>query len=253
MTYKVTREEAVNQINEYKKEYPEFVPFELSAADKEKLAGKYFSLIKTQNGLDTDDVIIPEKNNVTNNLSFLSDGSKVLLVGTGTGREVAVAKSMGLEAVGITLGTRNVVFGRRYLGLSKEELIESSIECMPFDSDMFDAVAGFQVFEHAISPLLFLLEIRRVMKIGASLILVWPPAKMYGYDHHPHHQICYSPGQARALFGMAGFGNVSLTQPSGELIQEGDMWNCALDYDMCIRGIKKSDNRSYIKEFEGIM
>ena len=201
--YRVTDEEVQAQQREFKKNYPPFEPFKLTLQEKRLLSEKFSALLVIQNGMDTDDYCVSDNNKIETYLSKFPKNSRVLILGTGTGREVLVAKELGFDVVGTTLGSRNIYFGEKMLGLEQEELIECANEVLPFEDQSFDVIAGFQVFEHAMNPFLFLMEMRRVLKYGGHLILEWPPAEDYHMAHNPHHQICYCPGQADSLFQKA--------------------------------------------------
>ncbi len=41
---------------------------------------------------------------------------------------------------------------------------------------------------------------------------------------NPHHQICFTPGQAVGLFQKAGFRGIRVWYDNGELIPESEMW-----------------------------
>lgn len=132
---------------------------------------------------------------------------KILFVGTGAGWEVAQARDLGFDAYGITLGKDNIVFGREILGIPPEKFVEGPNEVLPFDKEVFDIVAGFQIFEHCISPMLFLREQYRVLKIEGTILLEWPPSHPTS-SHDRKHQICLTPGQADALLHKAGFRDI---------------------------------------------
>lgn len=243
----ITDEEVQAQQAEYKKHYLPFRPYHLPAEECVRLIGNYQSLIKTQNGMDTDDYCVPEDNKVAKYLKD-SAGKRVLLLGVGTGREVITAKELGMEAYGITLGSRNVDFGRNYLALSSEELQEMAMEVIPFKSETFDVVAGFQIFEHFVSPLLVLLELGRVIKTGGKLLLEWPPAnEQYSMADNPHHQICYTPGQAEALFLKAGFRDIKLYYNDMTPIPKEEYWKGDQNKMLVIEGIKYPSHQEYIR------
>ncbi len=233
---------------EYRNDYPPFIPYKLTDSQLNQVAYFFSNLLATQNGSDFDDYCVTDEKDLVNRyLGNVPPGSKVLLHGVGTGREVLVAKQLGLDVIGTTLGSRNVEFGRRYLGLTHEELSERLCEALPYASNQFDVVAGFQIFEHAIAPLLFLLEQYRVLKMGGKLILEWPPAKKYGMDGNPHHQICYTPGQARALFMKAGFTDIKLYLDDLTPVTEEDMWRADQEQMICIEGVKAPTDQAYIQ------
>jgi len=245
--YRVSEEEILASQVEYKKNYPEFKPFHLSGENLAHVSYCFMSVLTTQNGADTDDYSITDNNKVEKYLSDVPAGDKVLILGTGTGREVLVAKDLGMDAVGTTLGSRNVYFGINYLGLKDTEILECPNEALPFDMGTFDVVAGFQVFEHAVAPLLFILEQTRVLKVGGKLILEWPPADKFNMEDNPHHQMCFSPGQAKALFQKAGLCDIKLYYDDMATIPEEDYWRCDQNKMLCIEGKKEPSSQAYIQ------
>jgi SAM-dependent methyltransferase len=220
---------SIEQINADKAQYervrPDFVPFKMSDHQVYDLGLRYSALLSTQNGQDIDDYVVGDDNKVERYMSGLAEGSRVLLMGTGTGREVLVAKSLGYNATGTTFGSRNVDFGRTVLGLAEHELMECATECMPFPDGLFDAVGGFQILEHAISPFIFLSETRRVMKSGGKIVLEWPPAQQFSTGRNPHHQVCLCPGQAADLLDKALFRDIRVFYNNGEDIPEEEFWS----------------------------
>lgn len=249
MKYRVSEEEIKEDWVKYRNEYPPFYPYKLSDLERHKVAYFFSNLLTTQNGADFDDYCVSdEKDLVGRYLGEVPPGSEVLLHGVGTGREVVVAKNLGLKVVGTTLGSRNVEFGKRFLGLTDRDISEQLCEALPYPSNRFDIVAGFQIFEHAIAPLMFLLEQYRVLKVGGHLMLEWPPAKKYSMDGNPHHQICYTPGQARALFLKAGFKDIKLYYDNLTPIPEEDMWRADQNCMLFIDGKKATSDQEYIKQ-----
>jgi SAM-dependent methyltransferase len=243
--YRITHEETQKQGTEYRNNYPPFHPYSLSSSQKLKIGEQFANILSTQNGPDFDDYSIYDNNKVETFLSYLPKGSKVLLLGVGTGRETKVALDLGLDAYGTTFGSRNVEFGKRYLGLSAERHIEVANEVLPFAKESFDAVAGFQLFEHCMAPLLFLLEQGRVLKYGGKLILEWPDATHSGGEN-PHHQICYAPGQARDLLLKAGFKDVKLFSSPGISLPDGMLWNAMCGTIPIVEGTKTTSCLSYV-------
>ena len=244
--YRVTDAQVQADQREYKKMYKPFRPFSPTAHNLSKMSSGFLNLVTTQNGQDTDDYCVGDNNKVEKYLSFLPKQSNVLLLGTGTGREVIVAKEMGLLAAGTTLGSRNIDFGLDMLGLSSNDLIECLNEDLPFKPETFDCVAGFQVFEHTLSPLLFLLEQSRVLKFGGKLLLEWPPADKFSMGSNPHHQVCFSFGQAKALFQKAGFASIKVYYDDMSQVEEKDMWKENQDKMLCIEGTKVRTSERYI-------
>jgi SAM-dependent methyltransferase len=223
MVYKVTQEEVSASQEVYRKNYKPWRPFQVTPAMHAAISKRFANLVVTQNGQDTDDYIVPDNSRLERYLKQHPAGTKALILGVGTGREVSLAKSMGFQAVGTTLGSRNTDYAHDYLGLGEQEVLECLNEVLPFSPGTFDVVAGLQIFEHAMAPLLFLLEQRRVLRLGGRLVLEWPPALNYSSGDNPHHQVCYVPGQAYALFQKAGFEGIKVYYDDMSPIPE-DMW-----------------------------
>jgi SAM-dependent methyltransferase len=247
--YRVTDAEIQADQKEYKTKYKPFRPFNPTAPSLKSISDSFGILIDTQNGQDTDDYCVTEGNKTEKYLGSTIKNSKVLLLGVGTGRETLVAKELGLDVVGTTLGSRNIDFGIDYLGLSPLEHIECLNEALPFPNDHFDVVAGFQVFEHAMAPFIFLLEQNRVLRTNGRLILEWPPGDQFSMEDNPHHQICYSPGQAVALFQKAGFFDIKVYYDDLSEIPEDKMWSDCHDKMLCIEGRRKAVNKRYISQY----
>jgi len=250
--YRITAAEMMSCQEEYKKNYPSFKPFSMSTADSDHIINNFKGILKTQNGRDTDDYCIEDDNKVERYLSKFPKGSDVLFLGTGTGRELLIAKDMGFNPVGTTLGSRNVFYGREYLGLTEMELIECPNEALPFTRGSFDVVTGFQVFEHAMAPMQFLLEQYRVLKEGGTLLLEWPAAKFHQGGDNPHHQVCYVPGQAKSLLEKASFSGIKLYYSDMTDVAEDDMWRGDTGDEnlmLCVEGTKVPSQQEYIRNY----
>lgn len=245
--HRVTDEEIQAVQAEYKRNYKLFRPFQASTENGVKLANSFLNLVTTQNGMDTDDYCVGDTNKVERYIGDVLPGKRILILGTGTGREVLVAKGLGHEAVGTTLGSRNIDFGLEYLGLAPHELLECLNEALPFTPETFDYVLGFQVFEHTLAPLLFLLEQSRVLKLGGKLLLEWPPADLFSMEDNPHHQVCFTPGQAYALMQKAGFGDIKLFYDDMTPIPDDQLWRGDQKKMLCVEGIKVKCYKDYVQ------
>lgn len=248
MKWKCTDEEMQAQQVEYKKNYPKWEPFD-SFHSVNKIGRHFANLITMQNGQDTDDYFMNENHKVYRYIKDIPAGKSILFLGTGTGREVVAARvDGGLNAYGLTLGNRNTYFAAHYLGAELSTITEGLNEAMPISSESFDYVHGYQVWEHAIAPLIFLLEVGRVLRMGGQVLLEWPPGKDYSMDANPHHQICYTPGQAIALMKKAGFTDIHCTKDNGEQIPDDQIWQNDQDYMLVVRGIKSPATQEYIRK-----
>lgn len=159
-------------------------------------------LINVQNGMDVDDSSWDDDNNFLP-LSEEFSGKRVLIFGAGTGREVEYAKDCGAgEAVGITLGERNKLFSDEVIGV---DLKVRDMHCTGLDSEYFDVIVGFHVLEHAYSPIIFLLECNRLLRVGGKVFFETPPSKTHSFDTWLHHILCPTPRQLLFLLMKAGF------------------------------------------------
>lgn len=247
--YKAEPEQVTAEYSKFMKEAPPFRPFIFNETHRATIADLYANILTIQNGEGVDDYGV---NGLDSRLAkyLLRNPSlkKVLLLGVGPGREILLAKSMGFDATGITLGSRNIDMGRLVLGLSEKEHIEAIAESLPFPSETFDAVIGCQVFEHTIAPIMFLLEIGRVLKPNGKLILEWPSGEVHTAGANPHHLICYAPGQGKALLRKTGFENVETFYTNGQPIPKDLEWNCnGHDIYVCVEGTKGVSEVPFIK------
>lgn len=249
--YKPTESDLEDEVKRYSEAKPELKKFCFTDGDKIRLLDKLKKFISYQDSPNLELYELQRSRKVDRFLNGFQRGSNVLLLGVACGRETKVAKeNYGFNVCSITLGGMNVWFGRNILGLSESELSLCIAELLPFSNDFFDVVAGFQVFEHTFSPLLFVLEQARVLKPGGSLILEWPPAKDFGYDSNWHHQVCYAPGQAESLFKKAGLESIVLKYSKSMLdISDEDKWRCDQDETLYISGVKPLVVDDKLKDF----
>jgi len=233
--YSITQQEMNEQTIKFKNNYPKFEPYNLKISQHENQYEKYHYLIEKQNGPDFDDYIIDENHKIYRYLEkYFTTGEELLMVGCGAGREVLAALSIGLCPRGITLGSRNIEFATKYIGVPSDRICESIVEDLPFPSKSFNGVFAAQTAEHFIAPSVCLLEINRVLIDGGKLFLEWPPSKdFHGGDNH-HHQICYAPGQMMSLLQKTGFGEIEFTKDNLESIPESDIWRCDQNYFLCV-------------------
>lgn len=223
--YRISESEIMEEWKIFRANYPPFVPFQLDNKRAISILEHYNTLLKTQNGMDFDDYCVIDNNKVERYLKNIQSGAKILLLGTGTGREVRTALEMGLDAYGTTLGNRNIIFSETFVGLEKDRVFECTNDAIPWPDQSFNVIAGFQVFEHVLSPSLFLREQYRLLKPGGLLILEWPPPDNYTMDDNPHHQVCFIPGQASALLKKNGFKNIKLVYDDMQAIPKDKIWD----------------------------
>jgi ubiquinone/menaquinone biosynthesis C-methylase UbiE len=91
----------------------------------------------------------------------VSPGESVLDVGCGTG---ALERQLGDAVVGIDLS-------ERMLARASGERVAGDALTLPFGDETFDAVASISVLHYWVEPVRVLREMRRVMRVGARLVL----------------------------------------------------------------------------------
>lgn len=190
--------------------------------DRNRLATRWENMLSTQNGEDFDDYNVDPGKFVEYIVPWVPAPAKILAMGVGTGREVVSARSIGYDCVGTTLGKKNPSFAKWKLGLDETDIFYGDNCTLPWASNQFDAVIGFQLFEHCHAPYMFLFECARVLKPGGQLILEWPPYirtgngtlipdeksgnMMSDYDEdNLHHVCCWTPAQGNIMVRRCGF------------------------------------------------
>lgn len=225
--------EIAESVERFRQTYPPFVPFRVSDKEWSRFTRLYQAFLCTQNGEDFDHIAFdPENNKTKDRVTHLPKGSKVLILGAGTGREVQACQLAGLDPLGITLGSRNVAFGEQVLGIQSGLLREGLIEGLAFPIETFDCVIGAHVVEHALSPPIFLLNVYMMLKDGGEIHLEWPPPQTSdgaGWNGcaNPHHIICYTPGHIRDLLLKTGFVDIKLFYESAghPVVPESRVWD----------------------------
>ncbi len=105
----------------------------------------------------------------------IPSGSMLLDVGCGNGAFVTQARRHGIHACGQELG----------IGSSKSpHTYEGPLESINFPTDHFDVVTLHDVLEHVPEPMVFLAEIRRILKQGGRLLLDFPHFWSDAGKHH---------------------------------------------------------------------
>lgn len=103
--------------------------------------------------------------------NILHQGSKVLDIGAGGGQvSKHFEENFGASCWGITLNENEVKLAQE----KGMKLKKADMHDLPFADNHFDTIYAAHVLEHSVAPLIALLEWRRVLKVGGSLIL-WGP------------------------------------------------------------------------------
>lgn len=104
--------------------------------------------------------------------------TRVLDAGCGAGLALSLAAELGASVSGIDASEALLDVARRRL--PDASLLHGDLEELPFDTDAFDVVTGFNSFQYAADPVMALQEARRVTRPGGKVfIMTWgEPAGM---------------------------------------------------------------------------
>ena len=161
----------------------------------------------------------------------LSEGDSVLDVGTGTGILLpSLGKAIGPkgQVVGMDFSFRMLEEAKRRPGLpGRGEVVNASVESIPFRSDRFDRVTCFSAFPHFPNKEKALFEMVRVLRTGGSLFIAhlhsveeinqfheWLGGAV-GRDRLPH------PERIRQLMRDSGLDEVAIVNQPGKFLAQG--------------------------------
>lgn len=120
----------------------------------------------------------------------LPPGARILDAGCGSGRNMVELARFG-AVTGIELsGVSAAVARRREVG----DVVEGSVETLPFADDSFDFAVCLDVIEHLDDDIGVLRELRRVIAPGGTLLLTVPayPSLWSSHDEVNHHKRRYT-------------------------------------------------------------
>jgi len=131
-------------------------------------------------------------------------------VGSGDGRFLLCLKQAGWRVAGCELSEKSAAFQRDSLGL---DVKAGSLLSSRFDSEIFDAITFWSVFEHLYDPLETLAEAKRVLKPGGVIAMSMPNfdslERMFFRSkwfclHPPFHIYHYSPKIMKTIVAEMG-------------------------------------------------
>lgn len=123
-----------------------------------------------------------------------TEGGRVLEVGVGSGilLKELLARSHSVAAIDVYENYDGVqrMLKEEGINLERLELRKGNILNIPYESDSFDAAVCVSVLEHIIDPRLALVELRRVVRPGNSIVVGFPARtlltdslfRLLGYD-----------------------------------------------------------------------
>jgi SAM-dependent methyltransferase len=134
---------------------------------------------------------------------------RVLDAGCGSGRNMVELARHG-TVTGVELSDTSVALAReRAVG----EVISGSVLAMPFGADSFDLAVCLDVIEHLDDDLAALVELRRVVAPGGSLLVTVPayPWLWSGHDVINHHRRRYTRRSLQQVAERGGWEQVRTT------------------------------------------
>ncbi len=136
-------------------------------------------------------------------------GARVLDIGTAGGAFLEAAQQFGYQAVGLE-PSRYLVDSGRERGL---EIVQGSIDDLPFEAASFDMVTMWDVLEHLTDPRQALTAIAEFLKPGGILLINYPDigtlqARLAGSRYWwilSGHVVHFAPKTLRELCRRTGF------------------------------------------------
>jgi 2-polyprenyl-3-methyl-5-hydroxy-6-metoxy-1,4-benzoquinol methylase len=205
MGKEITYEQLEKERMEFYNKYPNLMWKEYITTDSalQSIHKKIHFLMQTQNGSDLDDYVLSENKGFAKKLKGQVQNKRVLVIGTGTGREVKWLYEEKASCVeGVTMGIRNQTFAKEVVG---ENVVIADMHILPWQNNFFDIIAGFQVLEHSYSPVIFLLECNRLLVTNGELHIETPSSKYHSLGDWLHHIFCPTPRQLICLMLKTGF------------------------------------------------
>jgi len=146
------------------------------------------------------------------NLDFLSPCKSVLDIGCGHGHAMLALQKAGKKVTGLDWTVENVV-ASTVKGL---KAWKGDMHSLPFNDAHFDGILMWDVFEHALAPIVVLLECWRVLQPGGKLLIYLPSDELWG-DHRVH-VIIPTKRQMRLLAEKTGFNIVEIREQGGGIL-----------------------------------
>lgn len=146
----------------------------------------------------------------------LPPGIEILDAGCGSGRNMVELADFG-EVTGIELAEASVEAARaRGVG----EVVQGSVDDMPFDDDTFDLAVSLDVIEHLEDEYTSFRELRRVIKPGGPLLVTVPAYRWLWSDHDVvnHHFRRYTRPMLECAAEQAGWQTDSISYFNGLLL-----------------------------------
>jgi len=147
------------------------------------------------------------------------NGGRILDVGCGSGFFLRALNPQHWERVGIETGEAATTAARRALG--DQQVLSGTLIEAHLEASSFDVITFWSVVEHTNNPRENLLEARRLLRGGGSLVVQVPNAGSYQARYFegdwfaldaPRHRYHFTTGSLQRLLTETGFTPYHLTQ-----------------------------------------
>ncbi len=179
---------------------------------RKRIGDSWASIMRCQDGDDWDEINTLPDMKTHKYIQYLekylpNKELKILEIGAGDGGETRLLMDAGWTNItGITVGQKNISRAKDIYGV---DLLYMDMHFMDFLRGTFDAIIGFQTYEHTPAPILLGLEFNRVLKAEGKLLLEVPiGAQHMPEQSSPHHMNVIDGWQAKAQLAMSGFTNI---------------------------------------------
>lgn len=142
--------------------------------------------------------------------SAFRQGTSLLDIGCGTGEFLNEVGKRGAECWGVDSDSVDIGIAREAFGLKNIFAMKFEDFFEKTDLPKFDIVTFFEVLEHLDNPREFVLNVRRILKPGGSIVMSTPYrermwADAYEWDLPPYHLSRWNERSIANLFKKAGF------------------------------------------------
>lgn len=151
-----------------------------------------------------------EHGNLQTNLEFLAEanllkpGDRILEIGCGIGSIVSALTEQGYDITGTDISSEAIAHGLEKYGDIKLQV--QVAEALPYESESFDIVLSFDLFEHIAQADRHISEVCRVLRPGGYYLLetpnklsniIWETLQTRSLRWRRYHPSLHSPGQLK--------------------------------------------------------
>lgn len=171
--------------------------------------------------------------NLINNIT--GQKGRVLDIGCATGILLNGLQKKGWECLGVEPQKEAATYARERFGLN---IINGYLIDTNFPDDYFDVITVFDVLEHLYNPIVFIKEIKRILKTDGWLIGTLPNSsswerKIFGPHwagwEVPRHYRTFNPNNLQIFLTQFGFKRIKFSNSTGRHGAFMMSWNFWLD------------------------